>query len=226
VDPDEVPDVVAPDVVAPDGQDPAAEDPVAEDPVAEDPAAEDPAAEDPPVEDVAEVDDPASPLPPQLDPDDPAAGDDAAPPGVPRPPTLEDERDFDERLEREGGEEGRVTVTLGWDGDADLDLSVVCPDGTVISFSRLEACGGRLDIDMNAAGRGEMSDSPVENVVFGEDAPAGTYRVRVRNYDGRSDLPGPTPFRLRIVNEDTREIIEGQIAESDDAMVYHEFVIP
>ena len=183
-----------------------------EDPVPDDPVPDDPPDRDPP--------DPEPADPDRADAEDP----DPTPP-APRPATAEDDREFDQRLEREGGEQGRATVTLSWDSDADLDLSIICPDGSVISFSQLAGCGGRLDVDMNAGG-GEMSDTPVENVVFGDDAPSGRYQVRVDNYDGRSDEPNSTVFRLRIINGDQRDIIEGEIAEADGPVVQHEFVIP
>src|SRR4029077_517803 len=36
---------------------------------------------------------------------------------------------------------GRLDVTLGWAGTSDLDLSVVCPDGSTIDYSTPNNCG-------------------------------------------------------------------------------------
>ena len=151
---------------------------------------------------------------------------DVAGPEDTTPPLPEDEEAFDERLDREDGQRGEVNVTLMWNGDADLDLRVQCPNGQQIYFNQPSACGGTLDVDMNAAdGGGPMSDEPVENIVWGN-APPGRYVVRIDNYESRSDGENPTPFRLRVANGDETEIIEGSIREDEGEVTYYEFVVP
>ena len=146
-------------------------------------------------------------------------------PTPPEPePEPEPEDEFDERLEREGAQDGEVTVTLMWNGDADLDLHVICPNGQEIDYTSTRGCGGNLDIDMN--GVRVMSREPVENVVWPAGAPPGRYIVRVNNFDPRSDGSGPTPFRLRIVNGDQTEIVEGAIRGTDGTETFYEFTVP
>ncbi len=98
-----------------------------------------------------------------------------------------------QRLDRERAERGDVNVSLAWDTRDDLDLKVQCPDGRIISFRRTADCGGRLDVDMNFAGR--YSDQPVENIVWGRaaDGPPGRYRVFIENQSNK-----PIPYRVRI----------------------------
>ena len=54
------------------------------------------------------------------------------------------------RLEREGARVGDVTVSLAWDDFNDLDLHVICPDGSEVSYQNSSTGGGTLDVDMNA----------------------------------------------------------------------------
>ena len=88
--------------------------------------------------------------------------------------------DLDERLEREGGKSGAVQVSLAWDDYNDLDLHLFCPSGERIYFNNKESeCGGELDVDMNVK---PVSDNAVENVVWQENPPKGTYKVGVHFY--------------------------------------------
>lgn len=133
--------------------------------------------------------------------------------------------DFDSRLDREGGQRGEVTVTLMWNSDADLDLHVECPGDRSIFYGSPRACGGELDVDMNVGGA--MSSEPVENIVWPEGAlEPGTYRVIVNNFNSRSDGETPTPYRVRLIRGDQREIVEGEIATADDRQTVLEFDVP
>lgn len=99
--------------------------------------------------------------------------------------------------------EASLVVTLRWEGQADLDLHVVLPDGSEV-FSGdpvLRGEGGELlaylDVDANADcvfdGRGQ------ENVVFEARAPVGTYVVRVET---RSSCGTPSaPFTVTATQE-------------------------
>jgi hypothetical protein len=119
---------------------------------------------------------------------------------------------FDERIEREGGETGAMTISLAWEGPSDLDLVVRCPTGEIIDYNRTSGCGGRLQIDMNS-GRNVMSDTPIEHVVWPEgDVQPGDYDVGVRLYE-RRDQGGPIPFRVRVTIGDQQQEYEGSVAE-------------
>ena len=173
------------------------------------------------------------PPPPEPEPE-PAAVPDPEPlpepetpvvrPQPPEPPAQDAE--FDERLEREGGQRGDVTVTLAWNSDADLDLHIICPNGRRVFFDSPSGCGAELDVDMNAVGTNRISLQPVENIVWPEGAPPGQYEVRVDNYRSRTDGPSPVPFSLRVINGDQTQIIEDSILESDGDRVFYRFTIP
>jgi len=98
-----------------------------------------------------------------------------------------------------GGQHGNVDVriSLVWDNTNDLDLHITAPSGEEIFFSHKESkCGGVLDVDRNV--RGETK-TPVENVRWASGvAPAGTYKVKVRNYSFHEKDKKPTPFRIEV----------------------------
>ena len=197
---------------------PAAADPEpAPVPDAADPPADSP---DPPVDPPAEAADDA----PADVPDDTADGppDEAAPDDAPPDDAASEE--IDERLDREGAQSGAVSISLAWDSDADLDLHVTCPDGDRIYYGSRRACGGELDVDMNAGGR--RSAEPVENVVWADAPPSGSFTVAVDNFNSRSDGDEATPYRIRIVRDGEVEIVEGAVASGDGRVTVHEFSVP
>lgn len=96
---------------------------------------------------------------------------------------------------------GDIAFRLTWEGEADLDLYVVAPDGERIDFiHRSAASGGVLDIDCNVTiatpGAHDPESAPVEyrklrcphpieNVYWPKGrAPEGIYRVQVLLADG------------------------------------------
>lgn len=113
------------------------------------------------------------------------------------------------RLLRENASQGDAEIGLLWNSQADLDLHVICPTGDVINFSRSRApnCGGRLDVDMNAAGA--RRDDPVEHVYF-NDPPAGSYTFKVVFFDSKS-RGGSQQFRLRALFGDKVEEFSGTL---------------
>lgn len=140
----------------------------------------------------------------------------------PEPPPQRPPDEFDRRLEREGADrDADMLVTLTWDGDADLDLHIVCPNGQRIYFGSPNACGGRLDVDMNA---GRISMEPVENIQFNRPAP-GPYRIEVDNYNPRSAGNRAVPYRVRIVQDGRVEIFEGAVPPGPPHRV-HTVVVP
>jgi hypothetical protein len=85
-----------------------------------------------------------------------------------RPPpqqvTSPNQRDIEERKREREAQSGELEISLGWNGPADLDLHVQCPDGKVINYRSPQGCGGRLQIDMNAGD--QSSNTPIEHVLF------------------------------------------------------------
>lgn len=117
--------------------------------------------------------------------------------------TAEDRR----RVEERGGQKGRLEFILAWDNEADLDILVTCPNGSVIVAGRPSGCaGGQLDLDANgsdnAGGRIIMLPDPVEHVVFTGNPPLGTYRVAVRMFPYHTQprpRPGSAGYRLTVL---------------------------
>lgn len=103
--------------------------------------------------------------------------------------------DLEQRLT--GIERGQgLELTLAWEGASDLDLQVVCPDRTRISFDHRAACGGRLVADQNERG-GTSAGRPVEHVIW-DDAPApeGRYGVEVGLYARHGEARPEVPFEI------------------------------
>ena len=121
------------------------------------------------------------------------------------------EVDIDERLEREGGASGEVQVSLAWDDYNDLDLHVFCPSGERIYFNNKGSdCGGILDVDMNVR---PVSNTPVENVVWKENAPLGAYKIGVHFYKHhrKRRTKRTCQYRLRVVTHGQSKEYLGKI---------------
>ena len=56
--------------------------------------------------------------------------------------------------------------------------------------------------------------------------PPGRYRVRVDNFQGRSDGNGPVPFKVRIKRGEREEIVEGAVPPPGAGMLVREFELP
>jgi len=131
----------------------------------------------------------------------------AAPPLAPAPPT-----DIDRRLDDAGAARGELTISLAWNSESDLDLHVTCPDGGRIFYGARRACGGVLDIDMNAGGTRAVA--PVENTYFAAPAP-GVYGIRVQLF--RSVTGGaPESFAVQVRDGDQVTVLRGTVS-SDQA---------
>jgi hypothetical protein len=109
---------------------------------------------------------------------------------------------------------GDVQVTLRWEGEADLDLHVVDPNGELIWFGNDQsASGGILDVDANGACEGLAQ--PVENIYWPTGvAPTGEYAVSVVYYQtcGHS---APVDYEVTIT-------IDGNIADRINAQITNE----
>ena len=153
-----------------------------------------------------------------------------APPPEPPPPQVAETpppecevSEIDLRRQEAGGQTGEVTVSLGWDGLSDLDLAILCPNGNAIRFNNQNACGGRLDVDMNAGFR--SSSEPIENVYWQSKPPNGVYKVYVTLFDRRSDRRQTIPFRVELDVLGDRRQVDGAARGYRQAELVTEFEI-
>jgi hypothetical protein len=124
--------------------------------------------------------------------------------------TPEERQEFINRLSATGAATGEITATLLWNGNADLDLVVLCPSGEMLDYQNPRECGGTLDVDANTA-RDSLSDRPVENVFWpAGQAASGAYQIIVR-YAPRKDeqQPQPTPFQVRLIRNSQEKVFKG-----------------
>ena len=138
---------------------------------------------------------------------------------------LEDST-IEDRVEREGGASGALQISLAWEDRNDLDLHVFAPSGERIYFNqRRSACGGELDVDMNAR---PTSTTPVENVVWKEDPPSGTYRVGVHFYrhHRRRGTKRRTTFTLRTKALGEVAEFTGELEYGDAMLMVTSFTLP
>ncbi|MEC8780806.1 MAG: hypothetical protein VXX54_06245, partial [Candidatus Thermoplasmatota archaeon] len=138
---------------------------------------------------------------------------------------LEDST-IEDRVEREGGASGELQISLAWEDRNDLDLHVFAPSGERIYFNqRRSACGGELDVDMNAR---PTSTTPVENVVWKENPPSGTYRVGVHFYrhHRRRGTKRQTTFTLRTKALGEVADFTGKLEYGDAMLMVTSFTLP
>ena len=133
-------------------------------------------------------------------------------PPVRAEPTVEERREFTNRLSAAGAATGEITVALLWNSPGDLDLVVRCPSGRRLDYQHTVECGGTLDVDANAV-RDRLSNRPVENAFWpAGKAEPGSYEIAVR-YAPRKDEQNPaeTSFQVRLVRGGQESVFKGAI---------------
>lgn len=126
-----------------------------------------------------------------------------------------------DRLDREKAQTGELQISLAWNGLEDLDLHVDCPGGTIY-FGADTACGGKLDIDMNA---GKKAREAVENV-FWSTPPNGTYTVKVKFFDRNDEAARTVPFAVRVKRGNKVETFTGSAPKPGEIHTVTTFTIP
>lgn len=82
---------------------------------------------------------------------------------------------------------GTLRISLSWTVVTDLDLHVFVPNGETVSFENPLTNYGELDVDDCVSGICVNQDGThVENIFLQNNAPRGTYGIRVVNFDGRA----------------------------------------
>ena len=109
---------------------------------------------------------------------------------------------------------GDVKITLSFGRTHDLDLHVFEPMGEEISFmNRASANGGQLDLDSGVDCAAGMANS--ENVFWPRaQAPSGTYRVVVHNYE--ECTLGDIEFSVRVAHDDQVITYRGTFASGTE----------
>jgi hypothetical protein len=97
---------------------------------------------------------------------------------------------------------GDVQVSVSWDVDSDVDLYVIDPAGEEIYFANKVAdSGGELDLDSNADCF--IDGVRNENITW-EQAPPGTYTVRVDLYKSCDVTPSNYVVTVQLAGQPTR----------------------
>ena len=124
--------------------------------------------------------------------------------------------ELQERLRQAGAKAGEVEIGLFWKNKNDLDLHVVDPLGERIFFGdRISSTRGELDVDRNAGCGGNVTNEPVEHIVWPPDfAPKRKYNVEI-DYFQRCTPGDPTDFRVEVGAPGHYKTIEGMISNGE-----------
>ncbi|MCB2264243.1 MAG: hypothetical protein LGR52_15085 [Candidatus Thiosymbion ectosymbiont of Robbea hypermnestra] len=129
---------------------------------------------------------------------------------------AETDAEIARRVAEAGGRHGNVDVRISllWNTRDDLDLHVTTPFGRVIYYGNKNADGGVLDVDRNVNG---TTRQPVENVRWARgQAPAGEYRVMVRNFKFNERRRRAVEFRVEVVADGQVKHYQGIISPNGE----------
>jgi hypothetical protein len=124
---------------------------------------------------------------------------------------------------------GDVQVSVSWDTDSDVDLHVLDPTGEEVYYGTPEVTsGGQLDLDSNADCAIDGVNN--ENVTW-QDAPPGTYEVRVDLYRGCDATPTNYVVTIQVVGQPTKTYTgtltgEGDLGGEGDGQLIASFEVP
>ncbi|WNM17954.1 hypothetical protein [Flavobacterium capsici] len=92
------------------------------------------------------------------------------------------------------GNSGNPRFNLQYTGNVDLDLYVVTPNGTTISYLNSTGQGGELDVDCTCGG-----SCSGENI-FWTNGPSGQYQFYVKYYGGCGSSSPSSNFTIKVLN--------------------------
>ncbi len=116
-----------------------------------------------------------------------------------------------------------TTISLIWNNLNDLDLHIICPDGTIIKPGNRLACGGKFDIDQNAE---TITETPVEHISFGQSMMPGRYSVLVKYFLRKSPTES-TPFDVILQQKGKDPVVQNGIARMQhEEQSVLEFTVP
>jgi len=105
---------------------------------------------------------------------------------------------------------GTLQISLSWNNISDQDLYVTDPNGEIISYiNSFSSSGGQLDRD-------DVDGYGPENIFWQDNAPNGTYNVKVNDFDGTSS---PTTFYVTVNGPNTSRNFTGTTVGGNTADV-------
>ncbi|HBV63623.1 MAG TPA: hypothetical protein DEF45_11435, partial [Rhodopirellula sp.] len=130
-----------------------------------------------------------------------------------------DQKEFSDRVEREGGKSGEFQITLIWNNINDLDLHLFCPSREHIYYMHPNSrCGAALDIDMNAS-QLSRSFKPVENIVWANHNPAsGRYAIWIKHFATHGG-GNPTAFKVLVKQAGKTRTFSGRLRPDEERFI-------
>lgn len=123
---------------------------------------------------------------------------------------------IDERLNKSGGTQSDLMVSLVWNTREDLDLKVTCPNERAVNHANrtlsANSCG-TLDVDANVSNRGSITNEPIENILL--EKFEGLYKIEVRSITNSNSRNDGTNFEIRLVDEKKEKVFSGSIMPAE-----------
>jgi len=125
---------------------------------------------------------------------------------------FQEAREVDALRRRVGTVQDGVSVTLNWDGNADLGLAVLSSDGEEVSFFTPDGLGGAaFDIG------GFDPKSGVRSIHWTSEPPKGSYKISVRQFETDGD-DDEVEFSITLNNRGEEQTFAGT-ASSDGSEI-------
>ena len=132
----------------------------------------------------------------------------------------EDAKKFNESLQSAASHDAIVRVT--WTGDADLDLAVEEPSGTVCSFETMASAGGGTLLGDSFSGSGEDESGAISETYICPKGFSGQYRVLLRRVWGEVSTGNATVEVITDVGRPEQRYIRQEVplTEKDALLVF------
>ncbi len=124
---------------------------------------------------------------------------------------------------------GNVQVSVSWNVDSDVDLHVVDPSGEEVYYGNdASTSGGQLDLDSNP--NCDIDGIRNENITW-QQAPAGTYTVRVDLYEACGVTPTEYVVTIQVIGQPTQTFTgtiegEGDVGGEGSGVTVATFEVP
>ena len=129
-------------------------------------------------------------------------------PETPPATISEEEALLDSILEDAGAGEGKITVSMLWHTNDDMDLHLVTPSDHIY-YANKNTASGILDIDRQVT---SLVANPIENI-YVDDPVSGAYEVYVVNYRDRTPLDATTKVIVRVTIDGESQLFNVDVAD-------------